>query len=499
MTNSARPRRPLSLALRITLIVGLVMTALFTSFAVLVNRSMEMHFADQDFGEIEAVAESLDAALGPAPASEDAAALEQRLARAVAGHHGVFFSVRSRSGAVIYSSVPEGLDALARASPTADRLDRAALQVWHGDGQAYRGVMVRMRGESVLVAVSMASHLRYLSQLRQALIAGTALACLAAFAAAWLAVRWGHAPLRRIGATVRGITSEQLHVRLAADTVPIELDPLVAAFNDMLDQLQRSFMRLANFSADIAHELRTPVTNLTTQTQVVLTKARDTEAYREVLYSGLEELDRMSKMIGDMLFLAQADHRLSTAEMSEVDLGAEVLALFDYLEAWAEDLGLGLQLEGALTVAGDRLMLRRAISNLLTNALRYTPRGERITAQLSQQGDLAEIRVCNPGPVIDAQHLERLFDRFYRVDPSRHRAGEGAGLGLAIVRSIAEAHGGRVGVESADGVTCFWLQLPKSARLPEENCDSAPSHGPARGPGRRDAPTVQRLPSDRPT
>jgi two-component system heavy metal sensor histidine kinase CusS len=274
--------------------------------------------------------------------------------------------------------------------------------------------------------------------------------------------------LRRIGATVRGITSEQLHVRLAAETVPIELDPLVAAFNDMLDQLQRSFTRLANFSADIAHELRTPVTNLTTQTQVALTKARDTEAYREVLYSGLEELDRMRKMIGDMLFLAQADHRLSTAEMSEVDLGAEVLALFDYLEAWAEDLGLSLQLEGALTVAGDRLMLRRAISNLLTNALRYTPRGERITVQLSQHGAMAEIRVRNPGPVIDAQHLEQLFDRFYRVDPSRHRAGEGAGLGLAIVRSIAEAHGGRVGVESADGVTSFWLRFPANADVAAE-------------------------------
>ncbi len=460
MTSDSRPRRPLSLALRITLLVGIVMAVLLIGFATQVARSMEMHFAEQDFGEIQAVAESLDDALGPAPAGEASAELERRLSRAVAGHHGVYFSVRNTQGMLVFSTLPAELDTLGRATPASERLDRSALRAWQIGGRSFRGVLLQVRGETVLVAVSTESDQRFLARLQRDLWVGTVLACLAAVLAAWLAVRWGHAPLRRISSTVRGITSEHLHVRLAPEAVPIELDPLATSFNGMFDQLQSSFARLSNFSADIAHELRTPVTNLTTQTQVALSKLRDVEAYREVLYSSLEELERMGKMIGDMLFLAQADHRLSTPEMSEVDLGAEVAALFDFLEAWAEDVGVRLRVEGAVSLRGDRLMLRRAVSNLLTNALRHTPPGEAIVVAMSRHDGMVELAVQNPGPTIAPQHHEHLFDRFYRVDPSRHRKGEGAGLGLAIVKSIAEAHGGEVGVESGDGVTSFWLRLP---------------------------------------
>lgn len=461
MTTDSTPRRPLSLALRITLLVGIVMTALLSIFAVLVARSLEMHFAEQDLGEIQAVAESLDSALGPSPATDDAPALELRLSRAVAGHHGVYFSVHDSTGATLFGTVPEGLYALARATPAVDRLDTQTLNVWKTGGQAYRGAMLRLRGETVLVAVSMTSHLRYLSQVRNGLGWGTAVASLAAVLAAWLAVRWGHAPLRRINTTVRSITSQNLHVRLTPREAPVELDPLIASFNEMLDQLQASFLRLTHFSADIAHELRTPVTNLSTQTQVALTQARDPDAYREVLYSSLEELERLGKMISDMLYLAQADNHLSKPELIDIDLGAEVAVLFDYFEALAEDVGVELRLGGAAPpLRGDRLMLRRALSNLISNALRYTPRGEVIDVHLSLDAGVIEVRTLNPGPTIEPQHLGNLFDRFYRADPSRNRKGEGAGLGLAIVRSIVEAHGGRVGVESFEGVTCFWMKFP---------------------------------------
>lgn len=461
MTTDSQLRRPLSLALRITMLVGVVMTVLFSIFAVLVAKSMAMHFAEQDLGEIQAVAESLASALGPSPATDDAHALEMRLSRAVAGHHGVYFSVHDKTGARLFGTVPEGLYEVARATAAVDRLDTGALTVWQAGGQDYRGAMLQLRGETVLVAVSMESHLRYLSKVRNGLWWGTVVASSAAVLAAWLAVRWGHAPLRRISATVRSITSQHLHVRLTPRDVPVELDPLVASFNEMLDQLQASFLRLTHFSADIAHELRTPITNLTTQTQVALTKVRDPEAYREVLYSSLEELERLGKMISDMLYLAQADNHLSKPELIDVDLGAEVAVLFDFFEALAEDVGVGLRLRGeAPPLRGDRLMLRRALSNLISNALHYTPRGEAIDVHLSRDDDIAEVQVSNPGPTIEPKHLNNLFDRFYRADPSRHRKGEGAGLGLAIVRSIVEAHGGRVGVESIDGVTCFWMKFP---------------------------------------
>ncbi len=459
-----RSRRPVSLALRITALVGAAMTVLFVIFTALVVRSMEHHFAEQDLGEVIAVAESLGAALGPNPSTDDRQALKQRLSLAVAGHHGVYFGVYDASGAVLFDTAPEGLFMVANAASATASLDQSALRIWQLGEATYRGALLRVRGETVLVAVSMEPHLRYLAMLRRGLWGGTLLACLVAVLVAWLAVRWGHAPLRRISSTVRGITSEHLHVRLEPADVPAELGPLVHSFNEMLDQLQTSFIRLSDFSADIAHELRTPITNLTTQTQVALSKARDPDAYREVLYSNLEELDRLAKMIGDMLYLAQADHRLSQPEKIPVDLAAEVRALFDYFEAWAEEAGVELALEGELRpVLGNQLMLRRAMSNLISNAIRFTPRGQVLTVKLTDKADAVELVVENPGAEIAAVHLPRLFDRFYRVDPARQHKGEGAGLGLAIVKAIVDMHGGTVHASSAAGRTRFIVRLPPAS------------------------------------
>lgn len=461
MPADRAPRRPLSLALRITAFVGLAMSAVFVAFTVLIEDSIERHFAEQDLGELRAVAQSLATALGDPAATADAQALERRLSHAVAGHHGIFFSVRNAQGRALYGTAPDALVDSARQAPTAAQLETSALRVWSVRERTYRGAVLRIGEATVLVAAAMDFHLRYLEQLRKTLWWGTLAASAVAVLAAWLAVAWGHAPLRRISSTVRGITPEQLHVRLDPAAVPRELAHLVTSFNRMLDQLQQSFQRLSHFSADIAHELRTPVTNLTTQTQVALSKPRAVEAYQEVLYSSLEELERMGKMIGDMLFLAQADHRLAAPEMTRVDLAAEVRALFDYFDAWAEHLGVKLVLEGdGPAVQGDRLMLRRALSNLLANALQHTPRSQTVTVRLRPLERWAELRIANPGPEIPAQHLPRLFDRFYRIDAARQRNGEGAGLGLAIVKSIVEAHGGTVGVTSAAGQTCFSVRLP---------------------------------------
>lgn len=455
------PRRPLSLALRITACVGLAMIAVFVSFTLVIEDSIERHFAEQDLGELHAVTASIAAALGEAAAADDAQALERHLAHAVAGHHGVYFSVRDTRGRPLYGSAPAALSDITRDTPAAAQLGIAALRVWAVGGHTYRGAVLQIAGANVLVAAAMDFHLLYLDRLRVALWWGTIAACAVAVLAAWLAVKWGHAPMRRISSTVRGITSEQLHVRIEPAAVPVELQHLVASFNLMLDQLQASFLRLSHFSADIAHELRTPVTNLTTQTQVALSKPRPVEAYQEVLYSSLEELERMGKMISDMLFLAQADHPLAPPEMAGVDLTTEVQALFDYFDAWAEHLGVTMVLDGAApAVRGNRLMLRRALSNLISNALRYTPKGEKVTVRLAHQDGLAEVRIENPGPEIPAPHLPRLFDRFYRIDAARQRKGEGAGLGLAIVKSIVEAHGGSVSVTSAAGLTCFSVRLP---------------------------------------
>lgn len=458
MANERR-RRPASLAARITAIVALAMSAVLALFTWLVIESIEHHFVEQDLAELQAVAASLRAALESAPSASAPPA--QRLSNAVAGHHGVWFSVHDANGRLLFGTAPAPLTLLTAAAPVVAQLGPERLQVWTAGDRSYRGAVLAIGARRVLVAIEIDFHLGYLSGLRRALWGGMLAASLVAVLAAWLAVRWGHTPLRRVSAEVRAITPEQLHRRLDPSQVPVELEHLLASFNAMLDQLQQSFIRLNNFSADIAHELRTPVTNLITQTQVALAKPRPAEAYAEVLYSALEELERMRKMIADMLFLAQADEHRTPPEQDAIDLAAEVRALFEFFEAWAEERGVRLELHGrAPSVRANRLMLRRALSNLLANGLRHTPGGAALRVELGSDAAGALIDIINPGEPIAAEHLPKLFDRFYRVDPARRAHGGGAGLGLAIVKAIVEAHAGRVEVSSERDETRFRVRLP---------------------------------------
>ncbi len=183
-----------------------------------------------------------------------------------------------------------------------------------------------------------------------------------------------------------------------------------------------------------------------TRTQVALSQTRTVDEYREILYSNIEEYENMAQMINDMLFLAQADNEAGNQDVTDVDLATEAGILFEYYEAWAEERGVALTLEGAATSSGDRLMLRRALGNLISNAIRHTPGGEVVRVELStsENGGIC-IVVENPGAEIPPEHLPRLFDRFYRVDPARQEGG--TGLGLAIVKSIVDTHGGNQWVE----------------------------------------------------
>ena len=276
-----------------------------------------------------------------------------------------------------------------------------------------------------------------------------------------LAVHKGHAPIRSVSRQIQNITSKDLDVRLDPQTVPIELEQLVLSFNHMIERIEDVFTRQSNFSADIAHEIRTPITNLITQTEIALSQSRSQKELEDVLYSNLEELTRMAKMVSDMLFLAQADNNQLIPEKKMLNLADEVGKVFDFFEALAEDRGVELRFVGdECQVAGDPLMLRRALSNLLSNALRYTPTEETIVVRCQTVDHLVQVTVENPGTPIAPEHLPRLFDRFYRVDPSRQRKGEGSGIGLAIVKSIVVAHKGTVAVTSDVRGTKFVIILP---------------------------------------
>jgi two-component system heavy metal sensor histidine kinase CusS len=240
--------------------------------------------------------------------------------------------------------------------------------------------------------------------------------------------------------------------------VPPELAELVVAFNAMLARLEESFQRLSDFSADLAHELRTPIHNLRMQTEVSLSKTRPVDEYRELLASNLEEYERLARIIADMLFLAKADHGLLIPHIEPLALHPLCERLIEYYGLLAEQIDL--QLVGdRITLDGDRLMLERALGNLLSNAIHHTPPGGTITIRLSGGETQAEIAISNSGQPIPDNAMHRIFDRFVRLDANT----EGNGLGLAITRSIVQAHGGQIAVSTTGHSTTFAFTLPRQA------------------------------------
>ena len=221
----------------------------------------------------------------------------------------------------------------------------------------------------------------------------------------WFVVRRGLAPLRLLKEQASNVTASRLDTRLPETSIPVELTGLVQTLNQMLERLQDAFNRLSNFSSDLAHELRTPVTNLTTQTQVALSQPRDAQAYRETLASNAEEFERLSRMISDMLFLAKADHGLMLPSSETIELKQEIEGLLDFYDALAEERQVTLTVEGQGRITGDRLMLRRAISNLLSNALRHTPSDGRITVRIQSTGARTHLTIENTGQAIAAEDI----------------------------------------------------------------------------------------------
>lgn len=273
----------------------------------------------------------------------------------------------------------------------------------------------------------------------------------------------GLKPISRLSKTTSTITANCLDTRISAESVPAELHELVADFNAMLERLDDSFLRLSGFSADIAHELRTPLNSMLTQTEVALMKDRSGEDYKDILLSTLEELRRMSRMVDDMLFLAKADNGMITPDFEDHDLAAVASSVLEYYQYAADEKGIKLVMHhsGETRVKGDNLMLRRAIANMISNAVRYGVQGTAIDIGVSRAGQWVQLAVTNHGPTIPAEHVDKLFDRFYRIDTARREGSTlNAGLGMAITRSIIDAHKGSIGCRSVDGITTFEMKLP---------------------------------------
>ncbi|RMV41580.1 Heavy metal sensor histidine kinase [Pseudomonas savastanoi pv. phaseolicola] len=279
---------------------------------------------------------------------------------------------------------------------------------------------------------------------------------------AWWVVRRGLRPLGAFRKVTALILARDLSHRMKVKGLPDELRDLAHAVNFMLHRLDGDVQQLAQFSDDLAHELRSPMNNLMGKAQVTLSRPRPSEEYKQALESCTEELERMSRMISQMLFLASVSQPAAPLPVEVIDLREEADKVAELFSSSAEERDITLQVQGNAKATGDRLMIQRAISNLLSNAIRHGLSGSVITITLATHADEVSLAVRNAGEGIDAEHLPRLFDRFYRVHVSRARQQGGTGLGLAIVRSIMSLHEGQVTVESEPGhFTTFSLIFPK--------------------------------------
>ncbi len=446
--------RRLSLSSRLALLFA-ACTAVVSLFAgVLFSRASEAHFVELDQQLLSGKLIGLRRALHDLQSSES----EVRLAEELNRQADLSLRITGSDGQRWYDSSTRLPDKLPH---------KPGLSTINDNDTDYRVLNAPLfvdkpDSPQLTLLLDITHHQHFLQRMQHLIWLTVGLSALAtALLGAW-AARSGLRPLRRMSAVARGVSAQSLNARLPEDDMPPELAEMAHHFNAMLGRLDDSFQRLSAFSADIAHELRTPLSNLLTHTQVTLTRPRPIEDYREALHSNLEEVQWMAQLVNDMLYLAKADHGLLMPKREPLELADEVDVLLEFFAPLAEDARVTLSREGNARLEGDRSMLRRALSNLLDNALRFTPTEGEVRVRIIERPEGLNLTVENSGEGIDGTLLPRLFDRFYRADPARQEgSSEHAGLGLAITQSIVRAHGGQIRCESADGWTRFVIELPK--------------------------------------
>lgn len=464
-----RRRKTTSLTTRLGLLFALIASLTFASVGTYLYQTLATQLeASEDADLLEKIGH-IRHLLQETSSTKSIVEDPHRFVDAAAGHEGLILVLKDAGGRILLQNHPElgPLPALpiAAAGQVPD-LSLAGPWSTHagepGRAVAAWGALGGNSAEQVQIFVGRTASSRtallkaYRAKVLAAVLSGALLAAIFGY----ILVQRGLRPLHVIADQARSITAQKLEQRLDAATAPAELQTLVEAFNAMFDRLHNSFQRLSQFSADLAHDLRTPINNLMVQTHVALSQLRSAEDYQALLASNVEEYERLARMVENMLFLARADHAQIALDKQQLDSRTELQRIADYFEGVADDLGVKLAVDANGSVMADPILFRRAVNNLVANAIRYTPLGEVVRLSTLQSADMTVVTVVNPGAGIEAEHLPRLFDRFYRTDLARSDSASSTGLGLAIVQSIMQLHGGRAEVNSAQGTTTFRLLFP---------------------------------------
>lgn len=447
---------PRALSLRLALMFALASVLLLGALGLYLYQSLEREIAWRDDVSLVGRVERMRVLIGDSDSIE---ALRRRpqLYANMLGNRDDLLWVLDGAGQPLIEINPARL-------PVPALLPGPGVQLRDGAGAPSRLAWLQVRQEGrnlTLVAgklLAERSHMLAAYRLKLWLALGTG--ALLAFLLGWAVSQRGLRPVRTLAARAAAIDVQHLHLRLDSAQQVSELRQLSDALNQMLARLEDGFGRLSRFSEDLAHEMRTPLNNLMGQTQLALQKPRSIEDYEALLASSQEEYERLARMIDNMLFLARAEQPDAVLHRQPIALHDAAAQLGDYFEGMAEERGIVLVNEADGTLEADPSLLRRALANLLANALRYGSADSPVRIASQRHGGYLDIRVTNQGEPIAAEHLPRLFDRFYRCDPSRAQPGDSGGLGLAIVRSIMQLHGGAVQVESSAAGTCFTLRFP---------------------------------------
>ncbi len=468
-----RPRRTLAFRLSAAYsLAGLMLLVLATASLYIVlrtelDRSTELFLADK--------LNVLRTMLRERPNDEDALREEIELESAARRYQQFYIRLLDEHGVPILTTpgMAQHLDLAELASRTRGRSERSIAMAGR-EGRPFRvtSAMVAVgtpptHSDTVQIAIDVSQEEELLARYRLwfwgILLATSVLFPLVGYRIA----RHGIRPVEEIAATARRITSTNLRERIGSEGYPSELASLAGTFNEMLERLEESFERISRFTADIAHDLRTPVNNIRGEVEVALARARSADEYRDVLESSLEEAVRLSELIGDLLFLARAESPITELHRENLNIGELLTTVRDYYEASAADAGISFVVTDwaePLNAELDRSLMLRAVSNLVSNAIAHTPPGGTVTLTATDEDAAIRIEVSDTGVGIPAEALPRVFDRFFRVDPSRSKTSGGTGLGLAIVQSILTLHGGSAEITSQIGRgTRVTLRMPALA------------------------------------
>lgn len=450
-----------SIARRLTLLVAVIAALVFAVVGTLLYVALKGELVRREIDELNARLNFVGHVLTEVKQLPDIG-LAHHLDDMVASHGNMNVWITTTDGREVYGGQPQAIPGTTT----------GAFLLQRSDGVPMRAVVARLSARAKLpeLNVLIAADVRP----TQRVLAGFGLAlgvlCLGGVGAmsllgAWIARR-GLAPVEALSAQAHAIGPHALSQRLPEQNIPTELVALAQSFNRVLDRLEHSYRQLEAFNADVAHELRTPLSNLIGSSEVALSRGRTADELRDVLASNLEDLQRVKVIVNDMLFLARAD-RGERAQGAHVPLERVTQEVADFFESVLEEHRISLEVEGRATVIGDRGLLRRALTNLVSNALRYTTAGNIVHIAIATEGQMASVRVRNPGPPISTENLPHIFDRFYRADPARtHCNEEGYGLGLAILKAIVQMHGGQVFAISRDGVTEIGFSLASAPQNP---------------------------------